>query len=280
MKSGVLTVIRNNRIVIDDLRSPRTAFIDVLRDGTIKLWQYSGPHSTKPESDAHLLSINLYSKSLTLLRRQEFSNGEIITDFIYKYNTKSPQTGRLPVSRLCVVGEREGEEVHYSTKGFITSGNSVRNGIPFNFDYEYRRKAKFDDELLRSKFVFNPGTDWALSAHISWCVSPVRRPEESDRWIPFSKVTQAQFIDRQGHYHTTWFYDHKCHPILSTLHDGVEAETPDMILYDHLGVLAKPKSTSFVNEDPLLPFDSIDSGLLARLLGRNKKVIFSFSSLL
>lgn len=277
MKSGVVTTIRSGRIVIDDLKSPRTAFVDVLKDGTIKLWQYSGHHAKKPEGDVHLVSINLYSKSLALLRRQEFLKGEMINDFVYEYNeragTKLRKPVRLPISRSCLVGEREGEIVQYSRKGFIKSGKSVRNNIPFTFEYEYRRKAKFDDELLRIKYVFNPGEDWALSAHVWWCVPPVRRSEETDRWIPFNKVTQAQFTDRFGVYDTKWVYDHKCHPILSTTHNGIEVETPDMILHDHMSVFTKPKSTSFVNEDPLLPFDSLNSGFLARLFGRNRKVV-------
>lgn len=276
MKSGVVTTIRNGRIYIDDLKSPRTAFIDASRDGTIKLWQYSGDFLKKPENDVQLISVNHYSKSLNLLRRQEFSKGEMINDFIYQYNEMSPpkrsKHARIPVSRSCIAGEREGEILRYSRKGFIESGSSVRNSIPFTFHYEYRRKAKFDDELLRIKYIFNPGTEWALSAYVWWCVPPVRCPEEPDRWIPFNKVTQAQFADRLGVYDAKWVYDHKCHPILSTMHNGVESETPEMILHDHLGVLAKPQSTCFVNEDPLLPFDSINGGFWGRLFGKNRKV--------
>jgi hypothetical protein len=78
---------------------------------------------------------------------------------------------------------------------------------------------------------------------------------------------------QNGEVHETkWTYDHKCHPTLSTLLDGVEVETPDIILHDHLGVFGKPISTSFVDEDPLLPFDSVKTNFISRLFGLHRKV--------
>jgi hypothetical protein len=74
-------------------------------------------------------------------------------------------------------------------------------------------------------------------------------------------------------YETKWTYDHKCHPSLSTLLNGEEAKTPDIILHDHLDVLGKPVSTSFVDEDPLLPFNSIKTNVISRLFGLHKKVL-------
>jgi len=270
--------MENNRLLIDNLKSRTTAFIEVQRDGAIKLWQYSGNHAKKPDSDAQLISINLYSKSLAITRRQEFSKGQMINDFVYEYASnpegkrKLKRPRRTPTARYCVAGNLEGEVVQYSRKGFIKSGTAIRNGTPYEFSYDYRRKAKFDDELLRVKYTFNPRTLSPLTVHVWWCVPPVRHVEESDRWIPFAKVTHAQFVQNGDVYETKWSYDHKCHPTLTTLLNGEEAKTPDMILHDHLAVLSKPGSTSFVDEDPLLPFDSIRAGFFARLLRLNRKV--------
>jgi hypothetical protein len=275
IKRGIVTTIENDKVIIDDLNSPRSMFI-VLAESGIELWQYSGQHSKKPADKSQLMSINHYSKSLAIFRRHEFSKGELTNVYLYAYldqSKSSSKARRRPISRSCIAGERVGEVLYYSRKGFIKSGKGIRNGIPFNFNYEYRRKAKFHDELLRVEYVFNPDTALPLSTHIWWCVPPVRRAEDLDRWIPFARVTQARYTQQNGVYETVWVYDHKCHPTLSTLLNGKEAETPDIILHDHLGVLAKPTTTSFMEEDPLLPFDSIHSGFFARLFGLHKKVI-------
>lgn len=283
MKDGTVTTMENNRLLIDNLKSRTTAFIEVQRDGAIKLWQYSGVHTKKPESDAELISINLYSKSLAITRRQEFSKGQMVNDFVYEY-TAAPSGSRLtrprrtPTARYCVAGNLEGEVVQYSRKGFIKCGTAIRNGTPYEFSYDYRRKAKFDDELLRVKYIFNPRTLSPLTVHVWWCVPPVRHVEESDRWIPFAKVTHAQFVQNGDVYETKWNYDHKCHPTLTTLLNGEEAKNPDMIVHDHLSVLTKPTSTSFVDEDPLLPFNSIRAGFVARLLRLNRKVLTSIEN--
>jgi hypothetical protein len=276
MKSGTLTTMQSNRLLIDNLKTPSTAFIDVQRDGAVKLWQYSGVHAKKPDSDWQLISINLYSKTLAITRRQEFSKGQMVNDYVYEYSpvgaSKLRKPRRTPASRYCVAGKLEGEVIQYSRKGFVKSGVATRDGIPYEFTYEYRRKAKFDDDLLRVKYIFNPRTLSPLTVNVWWCVPPVRHAEEQDRWIPFSRVTHAQFVQNGDVYETKWAYDHKCHPTLSTLLNGEEAKTPDMIIHDHLSVLTKPASTTFVDEDPLLPFNSTHAGFFSRLFGLHKKV--------
>src|SRR5436190_2779929 len=177
MKSGIVTVMYKNKLVINDLKHPSTAFFEVQRDGSVKLWQYSGEHSKKPENDTLLLSINQYSKKLALIGRQEFLKGKMVNDFFYEYETRRTKlfkTPRIPSSRYCVTGEREGERVQYSSKGFIKSGTGFRNGIAYEFKNEYRRKAKFDDGLLRVKYRFNPRSAFPLNAHVWFCVPPTR----------------------------------------------------------------------------------------------------------
>ena len=286
MKRGFVITMHKNRIIADNLEGTKTAFIDVLVDSTIELRHYYGNQSKKPEANSQLFSLNTYSSSLALLRREELNEGSVVNVFTYQYKNKNGRirkVKRLPSSRSCISGECQGEYINYSRNGFIKSGKSARLGIPYDFTYEYRRKAKFDDELLRAQYIFHPGTESQITVHVWWCVPPPYHPEELDRWIPFAKVTQAQFIQQGQTYETKWSYDHKCHPTLSTLLDGQQAETPDMILHDHLAVLSKPATTSFASEDPLLPFDSVRGGIFSRFFGPHKKVApflhFSYSRL-
>jgi hypothetical protein len=273
--------MNNNRIVVHNLRKPTTAFLEVQPDGTAKLCQYTGEQSKQPETDATLISVSYYDSSLKITRRQEWAKGKMVNDFMYEYhhqpsrllarNRSSSQ--RIPSTRICVEGKLQGEIIDYNRKGFVKSGKAFREGTPYEFAYEYRRKAKFDDELLRVKYTFNPESTNPLVAHVWWCVPPIRKVDELDRWIPFIKVTQAQFDQDVTHYETKWSYDHKCHPTMSTLVNGEEVQTPDMILHDHLQVFSKPASTSFADEDPLLPFNSTNAGFFTRLFRMHRRYI-------
>jgi hypothetical protein len=271
MKKGTVTVMKGHRLVSHDLKKPTTSFVEYQEDGSVKLWQYTGEHTSRPDS-AQLKSINYYSSSLAITRRQVFEKGRIINEFIYEYaprTTKLRGSQRIPSTRICVAGSLEGQKLHYTAKGFIKSGEAVKEGIPFEFVYEYRRKARFDDELLRVKYTF--ASQSPLVAHVWWCVPPIRRADQPDRWIPFSRVTQASFVRDGSVYDTKWTYDHKCHPTLSTLLNGENSQTPEFILHDHLSILSKPATTSFSEEDPLLPFNSASSSFITRLFGGHKR---------
>jgi hypothetical protein len=282
MKKGIVAVMKGNRIVVHNLQFTTTSFTEIRADGTVALRQYSGEHEKRPETNAQVLSINVYTQDLSLKSRTIFRKGEEVNEYIYRYNqperrstleSKSNRSrkSRIPSLRICIGGEDDGEVMEYTRKGLVKGGKGTRNGDPYEFAYDYRRKARFMDELLRGTYVFNPNSQSSQAASVSWCVPPVRKPEELDRWIPFSKVTQAQFTRDGQVYETKWSYDHKCHPILSSTLNAEEAPTPDWILGDHYKVLSKPSVTSFADDDPLLPFDTIKPGFFRKLFGMNKR---------
>lgn len=277
MNNGTVTVMKSNRLVMHNLKTTSTGFIETQRDGSIKLWLYSGEHTTRPNNDTNLMSINLYSQRLEIVRRQEYAKGEIINDFVYEYEprpgrfrlNKRSNQHRIPSVRHCVDGKLKGQKLRYSRKGFIKSGHSVQEGTHYEFVYEYRRKAKFDDELLRVKYTFNFPSP--MVAYVWWCVPPIRHNDQLDRWIPYSKVTHASIVKDGDVYDVKWAYDHKCHPTISTLWNGVDAPTPDMITHDHLKILKKPTSSTFSEEDPLLPFNFTKAGFFSRLFRLNRR---------
>ena len=281
MKSGIIMVMYKYRLVIHNLNNPTTGFIEMQSGGNIKLSLYSGEHSKIPETNSQLTSISYYSENLTLISRQEYVKGQMTNDYLYEYPTTRRSVlsrhRRFPKSRYCVSGKRAGERIYYSHEGFIKSGTATCKGIPYEFRYEYRRKATFDDALLRVLYKFNPESMFPLHANIWFCVPPTRNADRLNQWIPCSKVMQAEFIQNGNVYTTKWKYDHKCHPTLLTAVNGVEEPTPDLILHDHLDVLCKPTFTSFVHEDPLLPFNTINIGFFPRLLRLNKKVSLHIS---
>ncbi|CAK37869.1 uncharacterized protein An02g11410, partial [Aspergillus niger] len=130
----------------------------------------------------------------------------------------------------------------------------------------YRKNPRFGDELLRAEFALSH-----ITCTVSWCAPPLRHPEKIDRWIPHSKVTEATFVQGADVYEARWLYDHKFHPTIFTTLNGQKVQTPPMMEHDYLGVLAKPKHTSFVHDNPLLYCDSLNSSIFSRFFGLTKK---------
>ena len=161
MKKGTATIMTKDRLVVYNLKKPVTAFVEVQSEGVVKLSQYSGEHVKRPDSDAELISINFYTPTLAITRRQEFAKGQMVNDFVYEYPSQRRRAPlrkkdpRIPSSRVCVDGRLKGEKIKYSRKGFVKSGDAFRDGTHYTFAYEYRRKAKFDDELLRVRYTFD-----------------------------------------------------------------------------------------------------------------------------
>lgn len=78
---------------------------------------------------------------------------------------------------------------------------------------------------------------------------------------------EATFVVGANVWRSKYFYDHKSHPNIVTTLNGKRVDTPDLILYDHLDVLKKPKQVSFLGDNPLFSFTSTRSNPFTRWLG-------------
>ncbi|KAH0537525.1 hypothetical protein FGG08_005700 [Glutinoglossum americanum] len=270
---GVKTVIGKHKVVVESLDGPSTAFVRTQSDGGSKLYQYSGRHDREPEGHQNLVAINTYTDKLVLCRREEYAYQSLVNEFSYEYHSGSSardsrilktSNPKLAIGRRCVQGKLEGQLVQYDNRGFITSGSAIKDGNLLHFKFWYRKNARFDDELLRAEYVFPH-----ISVKVSWCAPPPRHPEKSDRWIPHSKVMEATFIQGADKYESKWEYDHKFHPAILTTLNGRKVATPPMIQFDWLDVLKKPKNCSFVDDNPLFSFSSVNMSFISRLLGFN-----------
>jgi hypothetical protein len=75
-----------------------------------------------------------------------------------------------------------------------------------------------------------------------------------------------------------YLYDHKFHPTILTTLNGRLVDTPPLVLYDYLDVLTKPEHVSFLDDNPLLSFNSVNSNAITRWLGLyTRKYPFSTS---
>ncbi|KAH7113234.1 glycosyl transferase [Dendryphion nanum] len=261
---GMTTTLKKNRIIIESLRGPSTCFWTRQSDGSLRLAQYSGRHETEPSESKNLVAVNTYAQKFQLRQREEYRGEKLLNMFTYEYPQKSG--AKLPIQRQCIKGELNGQIAQYDERGYITTGSTFRGVNPVEFTYWYRRSAKFEDELLRGEYVFPH-----ITIRVMWSMPPRNHPERLDDWIPFSKVTEATFIQGSDVYHASWAYEHKHHSEISTSLNGNPVDTPPMIRDDWFHVLEKPQKCGFLSDNPLLAFNSINSNPILRLLGLNVK---------
>ncbi|CAG8894370.1 unnamed protein product [Penicillium nalgiovense] len=270
---GMTIHIKKSRVIVQSLDGTFTTFRHHEIDGGFKIYHYAGDHSTEPNEVKSLKYVSTYSSEMLLLVKQEFKDGKVINEYHYDYRAPTKKgfkltksSNRIPLGRRCVSGANHLQSVQYNRKGLIESGSYMKDGNLIRFKYHYRKNPRFGDELLRAEFVLSH-----ISCTVSWCAPPRRHPEKVERWIPHSKVTEASFVQGADVYESRWLYDHKFHPTIFTTINGQKMQTPPMIEHDYLGVLAKPKYTSFVHDNPFVYCDSLQSNLLTRTLGLTKK---------
>ncbi|KAE8161192.1 hypothetical protein BDV40DRAFT_301645 [Aspergillus tamarii] len=271
---GITVSIKKSRFVVQSLEGTFTAFRHNEPDGGFKVYYYSGEHKTEPEGTKLLKYVSTYSKDMLLLIRQEFKDGKVLNEYHYDYRAPTKKSftlskawaTRIPLGRRCVRGQNNLQSVQYNRKGLIEAGSYMKDGNLIRFKYHYRKNPRFGDELLRAEFSLTH-----LTCTVSWCAPPLRHPEKVERWIPHSKVTEATFVQGADVYEARWLYDHKFHPTIFTTLNGQKVQTPPMIENDFIGVLAKPKQTSFTNDNPLLYCDSLNSNAVTRFLGLTTK---------
>ncbi|KAE8151472.1 hypothetical protein BDV25DRAFT_171424 [Aspergillus avenaceus] len=261
------TVLENDRVVTESLGGPSTCFFETIQDGTLRLYQYSGRHDSKPSDKKHLTAINTYTDKLVLRQREEYNGTAFVNEYTYEYPSDGQKKrSKLPVQRQCVRGALSGQAVQYGDRGYISSGSTMRNGEQVTFNFWYRKHAKHGDELLRAEYVSQN-----IKIQVSWCMPPTNRPDKLNRWIPYPRITEATFTQGSNVHSAKWTYDHKFHPTISTLLNGEPVTTPPMIRDDWYNVLQKPKNCSFTDDNPLFSFSSVKTGFVSRMLGLNVK---------
>ena len=262
---GIKTVVEKNRVLIESLSGTTTCFFNVQPDGTQQFLQYTGRHDSEPKDRQQLMAINSYGDKLVLRQREEYTSQSLVRLFKYEYASQSSRpASNLPMTRYCVNGDRDGEIVRYDDRGYIISGAHRKDGNLVEFNFQYRKNARFDDDLLRADFSLAH-----IKMRVSWCVPPARRIERLDAWIPNPKVMQADFVQDNDIFHSVWDYDHRSHPIITTTLNGQAVATPPMIEFDWFNILTKPKNCSFLADNPLFSFKSLNTSFVSRALGFN-----------
>lgn len=264
---GTRTIIKKNQVLTESFGGPSTLFWTTQSDGTLKFAHHSGKHDVEPrEADRWktLKAVAVYTPNLILQRKELYVKDKLKNSYEYEYRDGE---SRLPIQRKCIAGDNQGEIVQYDARGYQTSGSAMRGPQRVDWKLYYRKNAKHEDELLWGEYAFPH-----MTVKVLWSMPPRGGPETRlEGWIPFSTVTEATFIEGDQTWHASWDYEHKFHPDVAVTLNGQPVDTPKMISEDSLLVLRKPESCSFLNENPLLPFRSVHTTALSRLLRWNVK---------
>ena len=267
------STLEKNKLILEDLSEITSCFMKTDGSGEMQLFQYTGKHDQEPNDASKLIAVNIYSNGLTLHKREERKGEEVLNTFLYDYELTARKRGsklikfssKEPMQRRCIQGKLKGQIDRYDDRGFITQGSGLQGVNPVDFTFWYRTNARFEDELLRGEFIFPH-----ITIRVTWAMPPRDNVNKLDQWIPFSKVSEATFIEGENVYHSTYTYDHKFHPETSTTLNGAPVPTPTMISEDWFHVLSKPVGCTFADDNPLLHFSPGKSSALARLFGLNK----------
>ncbi|KFZ18278.1 hypothetical protein V502_04173 [Pseudogymnoascus sp. VKM F-4520 (FW-2644)] len=269
--NGRKVSFKRNSINIQTSDGQYTGFVHHNDDGSFNLRQYRGVHSSEPESRDKLSYVNKYSEKISLLRREELRNGEVINIAEYDYQNLTGGDSKrfsrlsisgLPIARRVIDGQDKSQLINYNRQGLVESGSYFKDGNLIRFRYHYRGMSKLDGEILRAEFVLPH-----LSCTVSWCAPRPRQSDPLDKWVSCSDATEATFVVGREVWESVFTYDHRCHRIITTTLNGTPVETPPMIEKDYLNILQKPKRISFLDDNPLYSFKTIRPNPVSRYMG-------------
>ncbi|KAH6612969.1 hypothetical protein C7974DRAFT_428732 [Boeremia exigua] len=251
---GARRTLRGNLIKVDRPREKFTGFIARSHTNLLGVMVYKGLYDVIPKRQSPI-AVAFYDARNRLYRRLEILGG---LEKTYHYDDKSPS--RWPISKTTIQADWK-LETRYDKFGRPVSGQQLRNGVVFDYEYRYKHRSVGDSDLVCATYKSADNTVPALLT-VYWCVRPTATSDRIDRWIPSNKVqaVQAAFFSGQT-YEVRWIYKHAQGADIeaSVYHEGMlrPCFPPAEIMQDKYGLLEKPKQFCFDDEDLLIYHSSI-----------------------
>jgi hypothetical protein len=223
-----------------------TGFARASENATLDIFEGS---LEQPPIDKHPLATAYYS-NVQLQSRQDF-RGDVIIESTYHYSNKS---NRYPTHKDVIEPSRS-IRYRYDQYGRVVSGTLVTASFAeIGFSYHYRKYPKGNSDLLRAHYRNAESSQTILSVY--WGVSTNSDAEEDDMATPSDRITRIIRYMGRGRYVTTYSYQHKHDPRIST--EVEEAERRTLVAHapktfeieDEL--LKKPKNLTFDSDDLLV----------------------------
>lgn len=254
-RHGIPRTLRACTITIEDPQKTVSGFLTKDFSGRLTVRVFNGLHTTPPQA-AQAIALATYDEKYRLKELHSFPTGKETTPIISRYSYDPASNKRWPISKT-IDEENRTTTCFYDKYGRIESGNTYRNGREFSFVYIYKKRPKGNIDILKAVYeCTEPGFE--VTYAIYWCTYP-KGEETADvqRWTPSGNVTRLVVTVAGRMFDTTWVYQHKRDPELSTIFmdkDGyrTRSDPPKEAKNDEHGFLKKPRDVAFDSEDLLI----------------------------
>ncbi|KAJ4394921.1 hypothetical protein N0V91_011173 [Didymella pomorum] len=222
-----------------------TGFVARSQGDLLGVMVHQGLHTEIPKTQRPL-AVAFYDEENRLYRRHEL---ESKLEIVYHYDERS--SSRWPVSKTTIYSDRK-LETRYDSFGRPISGQQLRNGTVFDYEYRYKHQGVGDLDLVCATYKSVDDTFPALLT-VYWYVES----DKMEQWIPSNKVQAVRAVFSSGQmYEIRWIYKHArgADVEASVYLDGVcrPCFPPPEIVEETFGLLDKPTQFYFDDEDLLI----------------------------
>jgi hypothetical protein len=239
---GTGRILRRNLIMVDRPGGYLTGFVARSQGDLLGVMVHQGLHTEIPKTQRPL-AVAFYDEENRLYRRHEL---ESKLEIVYHYDERS--SSRWPVSKTTIYSDRK-LETRYDSFGRPISGQQLRNGTVFDYEYRYKHQGVGDLDLVCATYKSVDDTFPALLT-VYWYVES----DKMEQWIPSNKVQAVRAVFSSGQmYEIRWIYKHArgADVEASVYLDGVcrPCFPPPEIVEETFGLLDKPTQFYFDDED-------------------------------
>ncbi|KAI7152996.1 glycosyltransferase family 4 protein [Hortaea werneckii] len=250
---GSRRTLRGHIVTVDTPSRKLTGFILRGHRSDLGVIIYDGLHTKTPQQKRPL-AVAFYDASHRLCRREEVHDPAAKpAETLYTYDDKI--SARWPVSKTTFV-DGQSLATRYDRHGRPTSGQIVRSGLTFDFEYSYNRLV---DESSDVVFATYKSTSDTISVVVTvfWCVRSRNRSNRVGDWVPSEKVQMVYASFGEQTYEVRWVYKHAQDANIEASVIDANGKRrpclpPSSVMDDKYGLLKRPQHVSFDNEDLLI----------------------------
>ncbi|KAI7443195.1 glycosyltransferase family 4 protein [Hortaea werneckii] len=250
---GARRTLRGNIVTVDTPSRKLTGFILRGHRSDLGVIIYDGLHAKTPQQKRPL-AVAFYDGSHRLCRREEVQDPTAKpAETLYTYDDKI--SARWPVSKTTFV-DGQSLVTRYDRQGRPTSGQIVRSGLTFDFEYSYNRLVDESSDVVFATYKSTSETI-PIVVTVFWCVRSRNGSNRVEDWVPSEKVQTVYASFGEQTYEVRWVYKHAQDAnIEASVIDGNGKRRPCLppssVMDDKYGLLKRPQHVSFDNEDLLI----------------------------
>ncbi|KAI7424007.1 glycosyltransferase family 4 protein [Hortaea werneckii] len=250
---GSRRTLRGHIVTVDTPSRKLTGFILRGHRSDLGVIIYDGLHTKTPQQKRPL-AVAFYDASHRLCRREEVHDPAAKpAETLYTYDDKV--SARWPVSKTTIV-DGQSLVTRYDRHGRPTSGQIVRSGLTFDFEYSYNRLVVESPDVVFATYKSTSDTI-SIVVTVFWCVRSRNGSNRVEDWVPSEKVQTVYASFGEQTYEVRWVYKHAQDANIEASVIDANGKRrpclpPSSVMDDKYGLLKRPQHVSFDNEDLLI----------------------------